>query len=79
MKTLRGVETEILELLCDLLKLFKEVTVVMSTESSSSISLIRPLQKQLMELCDNSKIPPGTFPPAIHDMRQTLFNDLERR
>jgi hypothetical protein len=73
----RAIDTEIVEALCTLLKPYKDVTMVMSTESSSSISLIRPLLKQLMALCDNTAAP--EMAPAIHEMRQTLYNDLEAR
>lgn len=66
-----------METLRDLLKPFKEATVVMSTETSSSISLIRPLMKKLLSLCNNHGV--GEMPAALHEMRQIMYNDLEAR
>ena len=77
LRDMRAIDIELIESLRDLLKPFKDVTVVMSSESSSSISLIRPLIKQLMENCDNSKV--EEMPAPLHEMRQTIYNDLETR
>ena len=71
------VDINLLEEICKLLKPFKDVTTVMSTESSSSVSLIRPL---LMQLKDHCKPTPELEDlPLIHEAKAAMFHDLETR
>ena len=77
LKDIRLIDTELCGQLCKQLKPSKEVTVVMSTETSSSISLVRPLLKQLMSLCNNSGA--DEMAASLHELRQTIFNDLDTR
>lgn len=74
---MRAIDTSILESVCALLKPFNEATIVMSTESSSSVSLVRPLLKQLMASCDNKGA--DNMPASLRELRQRIYNDLELR
>lgn len=76
-RELGTIDIRVMEVLRNLLRPFKDATVVMSTESSSSISLIRPLMKQLMRQCDNTGV--EGLAPSIHQVRQIIFNDMETR
>lgn len=73
---IRDIDTAILDELSNVLKPFKNVTVVMSTELSSSVSLIRPLMRQLMVKC---REPSSNHIPAIHEVKETIHNNLENR
>ena len=76
MRLHNSIDVGIMEQLCQLLKPFKDVTVIMSTETSSSISLIRPLLHQLIE---NVKPTPDVDPTIIHQMKAAIYHDLETR
>lgn len=70
-------DVEILERMKNMLLPFKEVTTIISTESSSSVSLIRPLLHKLLQCCK-----PDTDlddPAVVHEARATLYHDLELR
>lgn len=71
-----SLDMEAMELLCSLLKPFKDVTTIMSSESSSSISLMRPLLYRLMEL---SKPGSATDPGIINNVKAGIHHDLEKR
>lgn len=77
MQRWREIDPEVVEML-KILKPFKEITRVMSTESSSSISLIRPLHQQMMR---NLREPTSeiSLRASIHEMREIIRNDLETR
>lgn len=77
LRQMNAVDIDFVEKLCTILKPFKEITLVMSSESSSCISLIRPLLDQLMKLCTST--PEHGDSPCIHEMKHTIFNDLESR
>jgi hypothetical protein len=72
---MNGVDVDVVEQLCALLKPFKMVTVIMSTETSSSISLLRPLLHQLME---HAKPEVGDI-PVIHQTKAAIYHDMEKR
>lgn len=65
----------VVEELSKFLKPFKDSTAVMSTEKSSSVSLIRPLMKQLMNHCRQG----DASIACIHELRETIYNDLDKR
>lgn len=72
----RSISVEQLEEIVTLLKPFKEVTVMMSTEQSSTISLIRPILIQLMEVC---KPVPNVDSTIIHTAKAAIYHDMETR
>lgn len=77
MKVMNKVDVTILEDVVSLLKPFYDVTNIMSSETSSSVSLIRPLHNQLMQV---SKPDPALEnPTAIHTAKASIFHDLETR
>lgn len=76
MRAHNGIDIEVMELLCGILKPFKDVTNVMSTETSSSISLVRPLLHQLLEL---SKPGSASDPGVINNVKAGIHHDLEKR
>lgn len=61
----------------DLLAPFKEATVVISSEISSSVSLIRPLLHKLLNVCRPT--PELEDSPLIHRAKAVLYHDLETR
>ena len=67
-----------IEAVAEILKPFKEATTIMSTETSSSISLIRPLMLELMSSCRQLTIGEDV-PASIREMGETIRNDLETR
>ena len=76
-KTMGLIDLELLEKLQRFLKPFKDAAVVLSSESTCTISLIRPIMHQLLahsapecELSD---------PPIIHQAKAVLYHDLEKR
>ena len=74
---MRMIDTQLIEALRDTLAPFKTVTLVMSSESSSTASLIRPLHKQLMAICvDDSK---DYYDSSLNEMKMTIHNDLDTR
>ena len=78
MRDWREVDPDVLQQLCDLLKPFKDATVIMRTESSASISLIRPLLHQLMAHCRERSTSTGST-PGIHETCEKIRNNLETR
>ena len=72
----RSISVEQLEEIVTLLKPFKEVTVMMSTEQSSTISLICPILIQLMEVC---KPVPNVDSTIIHTAKAAIYHDMETR
>ena len=62
----------------EILEPFKEATAIMSTETSSSISLICPLMLELMSSCRQLTIGEDV-PASIREMGETIRNDLETR
>lgn len=78
MRDWRDVDLEFIKMLCQILKPFKEATVIMSTESSASISLVRPLLHQLMAHCQAQSASMHSQ-PALHELCETIKNDLESR
>ena len=77
LKVMSQVDIDVLEKITDLLKPFKDATTIMSSETSSSVSLIRPLTHSLM-----TKIKPDPAnedPTVIHTAKATLYHDLEMR
>ena len=67
-----------IEAVAEILEPFKEATAIMSTETSSSISLIRPLMLELMTSCRQLTIGEDV-PASIREMGETIRNDLETR
>lgn len=67
----------VLEQLKSLLEPFKEATITMSTESSSSVSLIRPLLHSLINICKPD--PQLNDVPVIHQAKAVMYHDLEKR
>lgn len=67
-----------IEAVAEILEPFKEATAIMSTETSSSISLIRPLMLELMSSCRQLTIGEDV-PASIREMGETIRNDLETR
>lgn len=73
---MKNVSIELIEKACAVLKPFLDVTRLMSSENSPTVSLIRPLIHQLMQ----STVPtPDRDPPLIHQMKATIYHDLETR
>ena len=66
-------DMDLLESCVEVLKPFKDVTVLMSSEISATAPLIKPLLSQLMGL---SK-PESDDPPSRH--QATFYHDLEKR
>ena len=75
----REIDPEVIDELVEVLKPFKEITRVMSTESSSSISLIRPLHQQIMKNLRKPTTTESTHRSSLHDMKETIRNDMEKR
>ena len=75
LRDMREIDPTVIESLGAILKPFKTVTVSISTEKSSSISLIRPLLHALMSSCRSGDVPS----PGLHELRETMFNDLDKR
>lgn len=77
LKVMNQIAFDEVEALTAILKPFKHVTELMSTETSSSISLIRPLLHQLIGLVK----PDVTLndSPTIHRAKAVMFHDLESR
>lgn len=69
------IDIEVLEDVAKVLLPFKEVTTIMSTESSSSISLIRPLLSSLME---HAKPSQGDS-RMVHQSKAAIYHDLQKR
>ena len=67
-----------IEAVAEILEPFKEATAIMSTETSSSISLICPLMLELMSSCRQLTIGEDV-PASIREMGETIRNDLETR
>ena len=76
MRLYNSLDIEQLEEMCELLKQFKDVTLIMSSEKSSSVSLIRPLLHQLLE---NTKPLPDVNIPLVHQTKAAIYHDLEKR
>lgn len=70
-------DNDLLERLKQLLKPFKDVTVLMSSETSPTISLIRPLLSQLMR----SVKPDSALedPAVVHEAKAFIYFDLDSR
>ena len=75
LREMREIDTQVVEELSLILKPFKDCTMVMSTESSSSVSLIRPLLKKLMCHCRDG----NTSVASLHELKETIYNDLDKR
>ena len=77
LKQIEMADVEILEMLEALLAPFKAVTLTMSTESSSSISLMRPLLHKLMTSC-KPDVSLGDL-NVIHEAKAAMYHDLKTR
>lgn len=71
-----GLDIALLDEMCVLLKPFKDVTQILTTEKSSSISLLRPLLNQLLE---HVKPQVDVNTPIIHQTKALIHHDLETR
>lgn len=69
------IDIDLLERFTLVLKPFKDVTVLMSTQVNVSSSLVKPLLNQLMK---HAK-PKDSEPPVLHQAKATLFHDLQAR
>lgn len=74
MREWREIDPDTVDELCSILKPFKDVTTVISTESSVTVSLIRPLLFQLM-----SGLRVQSSNPSLREFRETIRNNLEKR
>lgn len=70
------IDIEVMEEIIEVVKPFKDTTQIMSTETSSSISLIRPLFHEMLEA---TKPMPDIDRNIIHEMKASMFHDLETR
>lgn len=70
-----AIDLDLMERLCQLLKPFKDVTLVISSEKSSSISLVRPLLSQLL----SATVPSPNDLPMMNQVKATIHHDLEKR
>lgn len=77
LKVMNNIDIDVLEKIVAILKPFKEVTVIMSSESCSSISLIRPLIHQLLKTV--KPLPDDSDEPVIHQAKAYIYHDLEKR
>lgn len=71
------VDLEVLDNCSSILRPFKDVTVLMSSESTTTASLIRPLLHQLV--AHSKPTAEAEDPPVIHQARAALYHDLETR
>lgn len=69
------IDNDILEAAMTVLKVFKDVTTMMSSQTTATASLVKPLLHQLMQI---SKPMEGDE-RAIHQAKATLYHDLEKR
>lgn len=77
LRTLTHIDLDILDRCAVILRPFKDVTVFMSSETSTTASLILPL---LQQLTANAKpdVDAGD-PPVIHNAKAALYHNLETR
>ena len=66
---------ELVEAAMNVLKIFKDVTTMMSSQRQSTASLIKPLLHRLMQVAR----PVEEDQQPIHQAKATLFHDLEKR
>jgi len=64
-----------LEKFVDVLTDFKKVTVLMSSQSSVTASLVKPLLNKLKA----ASKPKEGEPAILHQAKATLYHDLEKR
>lgn len=72
----QNIDIELMQQISSLLKPFKDVTKIMSSEHSASISLIRPLLSQLVEI---TKPVTDIDATVIHEAKAAMHHDLEQR
>jgi hypothetical protein len=68
---------DILEKIVPLLQPFKDTTNMMSSETTCSVSLLRPLLCNLLNVTRPD--PSLNDPPKIHQMKAAMYHSLERR
>ena len=69
------IDVDVLEKICSVLKPLKDVTTLMSSQTQTTASLVRPLLYKLMKVSE----PANDEPQPIHQAKANLFHDLEKR
>lgn len=77
LRVFKQIDTDLLTGIKDTLKLFKDLTTLMSSESTCTVSLVRPFIAKL--LAHLKPDPSREDPTAIHEARARMFHDLETR
>ena len=71
------IDMDLLERTCSVLKVFKDTTVFMSSQSAVCVSLLKPLLHKLMLV--SKPLSDSSDPTVLHDAKARLYHDLEKR